>query len=267
MYNTRILVLIVGFLAFLAVSFPVTNDLNSPSLALRSDDKTLLRTVTAAGAVAPQEVSGVIGLIDRATKPSKTKPSKTKPLKKPFTTPKAKVCTRADSAGCGKTAEYQIVAAAAKKKGNALKLGESYLLKVTRGVHKQIVIAKVVQNAQQELDIDAAMSELVKDVGSNSNTFIQTCKALHGAECEHQAREEYNCERALDGGAKFKFVGAAKPEYADKHKFISDSIIDRTVALPATYTTTGKNILEKDKKYNIIYNSCKLALCVQHERY
>lgn len=163
-------------------------------------------------------------MVDRATTPSKTKPSKTKPVKKPSTTPKTKVCTPADSAGCGKTADYDIVAAAAKKKGDTLKVGESYLLKVTKGVHKQIVIAKVVKNAKNELDIDAAMSELVKDVG-NSNTFIQTCKALPGAECEHHFREVYKCERALDGGAKFKFVGAAKPEYADKQKFISDGSI------------------------------------------
>ena len=84
-----------------------------------------------------------------------TTPSKTKPDKKPSTTSKGEVCARADSNDCGKTATYDIVAAAAKKKGDSRKLGDSYLLKITKGVHKQIILAKVIQNAKEEQDIDA----------------------------------------------------------------------------------------------------------------
>lgn len=76
-----------------------------------------------------------------------------------------------------------------------------------------------------ELDIDATMSELIKDL-RDRDAFVQACQQLHGAECEHNHKGAWNCERTLADGAKFKFVGAAKSEYADKKKFISDGTSD-----------------------------------------
>jgi hypothetical protein len=156
----------------------------------------------------------------KAPKPKKT-PTKTKSpaTKTPTATPK--VCPRADANGCGKTANYQVAAEAAKKKGTTMRLGESYLLKVRTGLHKQIVVGKVVKNKKGELDFEAAMSELTKDPGEGSK-FVQACKMLHGAKCEENHIESYSCSRMLDRGSSFKFVGAAKPEFADVKKFISD---------------------------------------------
>jgi hypothetical protein len=82
-----------------------------------------------------------------------------------------------------------------------LKLGESYLLQVKAGVHKHLVLAKVIETADKKLDVDVAMSQLVKYEGQSS-AFVEACK--------------------------FKFVGAAKPEYADKQKFVSDGEISST---------------------------------------
>ena len=226
MRTARILAVLVGFFAFLALSLPVTynGQLYDRSLSQRTNDKTLPHAVTLNDAAGSQLLSKAISLSERATKPSKSKPAKSSPAKKPSTPPKAGICTRASPAGCGTTESYDIVAAAAKKKGETLKLGESYLLQVKTGVHKQLVLAKVIETADKKLDVDAAMSQLVK-FESDSNAFLGACKMLHGAECAHKPHLEYKCDKALGNGAKFKFVGAAKPEYADKRKFISDGEI------------------------------------------
>ena len=73
------------------------------------------------------------------------------------------------------------------------------------------------------------MSQLVK-YGGQSSAFVEACKMLHGTACANRPNLEYKCDKALDNGSKFKFVGAAKPEYADKRKFISDGMISRNAS-------------------------------------
>jgi hypothetical protein len=86
--------------------------------------------------------------------------------------PDSKLCTRADG-DCGKTKNYQIAAAAAKKKGKTLELNESYLLKFKGpgGIHHQIIVGTVSKNAEGELDFEATMSELLKPEPPENPTF------------------------------------------------------------------------------------------------
>jgi hypothetical protein len=250
---------LLGLLAFFAVSVPVTWDGNVlvrglDQLTYREhvgDDELAKRTTSLSNSLGAfkngdVQVRGLDelthkknlsedGLTTRAIKKKAPKKKTTSKKKKTSTkkktptktktpttkTPAPKVCTRTEAGGCIKTANYEVAAAAAKKKGQTLELGESYLLKVRSGVHKQIVLGKVVKNAKGELDFEAAMSELFKDPG-DGNKLVRACKMLHGAKCEEHSVESYSCSRSLENGAKFKFVGAAKPEFADAKKFISD---------------------------------------------
>jgi hypothetical protein len=70
---------------------------------------------------------------------------------------------------------------------------------VKAGVHKHLVLAKVIETADKKLDVDVAMSQLVKYEGQSS-AFVEACKMLHGAECAHKPKLESKCDKALDNG-------------------------------------------------------------------
>ncbi|KAL1597615.1 hypothetical protein SLS59_007312 [Nothophoma quercina] len=141
-----------------------------------------------------------------------------------------------------KTKNYEIVEKVAK--GQKLVVGESYLMTARTGVHKQIVVGKVVETTdkktgQKTLDIDAAMSELTKDVG-NGSTFSKVCKMFYGGTCEENHVQNYSCVRGANGGTSYKFVSTANVVFADKSTFVQN----------------GEVILQKNTKYNILTNNC-----------
>jgi hypothetical protein len=168
-----------------------------------------------------------------AKKPAKSTPSKGKPTaKKPAAkTPTAKkpaakkpapkVCTRADTTSCGKSESYKIVERAAKKK--PLRVGESYLLKTSRGGHKALVLAKITQ-VNGVLDVSAVLTQLVKEDPGDVSESKGMCLAFFGNECGTAPVEEFDCKAKFDKGVKFSFVGAANPEFADKTKFFEASM-------------------------------------------
>jgi hypothetical protein len=123
-----------------------------------------------------------------------------------------------------KTKNYEIVQKVAK--GQKLVVGESYLMTARTGVHKQIVVGKVVETTdkktgQKTLDIDAAMSELTKDVG-NASTFSKVCKMFYGGTCEEHHVKNYSCARGAKEGTSYKFVSTADVVFADKATFIQN---------------------------------------------
>jgi hypothetical protein len=163
-----------------------------------------------------------------AKKPAKSTPSKGKPAaKKPAAkTPTAKkpapkVCTRADTTSCGKSESYKVVERAAKKK--PLRVGESYLLKTSRGGHKALVLAKITQ-VNGVLDVSAVLTQLVKEDPGDVSQSKGICLAFFGNECGTAPVEEFDCKAKFDKGVKFSFVGAANPEFADKIRFFEASM-------------------------------------------
>ncbi|KAJ4329593.1 hypothetical protein N0V87_010730, partial [Didymella glomerata] len=123
-----------------------------------------------------------------------------------------------------KTKNYEIVEKVAK--GQKLVVGESYLMTAKTGVHKQIVVGKIVETTdkktgQKTLDIDAAMSELTKDIG-NGSTFSKVCKMVYGGTCEENHVQNYSCARGVDRGTSYKFVSTANVVFADKATFIQN---------------------------------------------
>ena len=129
-----------------------------------------------------------------------------------------------------KTKNYEIVEKVAK--GQKLVVGESYLMTARTGVHKQIVVGKVVETTdkktgQKTLDIDAAMSELTKDVG-NGSTFSKVCKMFYGGTCEENHVQNYSCVRGANGGTSYKFVSTANVVFADKSTFVQNGKLSLT---------------------------------------
>jgi hypothetical protein len=100
------------------------------------------------------------------------------------------------------------------------------------GVHKQIVVGKIVETTdkktgQKTLDIDAAMSELTKDIG-NGSTFSKVCKMVYGGTCEENHVQNYSCARGVDRGTSYKFVSTANVVFADKATFIQNGKLTLT---------------------------------------
>lgn len=131
-----------------------------------------------------------------------------------------------------KTKNYEVVEKAAK--GQKLVVNESYLLTAKTGVHKQIIVGKVIETTdrktgQKTLDIDAAMSELTKDVG-NDSTFSQVCKMFYGGTCKEKHVENYSCARGAKQGTSYKFVSAADVVFADKATFIQNGRLNSSTS-------------------------------------
>jgi hypothetical protein len=240
---------LLGLFALLAVSVPVTRDdegtprhLDSSSVARSIIDGDLSKPVTSFSHVAVSiehdnlRVRDLDHSVERrkrtttsSRKPAKTKkpatstPSKGKPAAKKPTAkkPAPKVCTRADTTSCGKSESYKVVERAAKKK--PLRVGESYLLKTSRGGHKALVLAKITQ-VNGVLDVSAVLTQLVKEDPGDVSQSKGMCLAFFGNECGTAPVEEFDCKAKFDKGVKFSFVGAADPEFADKSKFFEASM-------------------------------------------
>jgi hypothetical protein len=250
---------LLGLFALLAVSVPVTRDdegttrhLDSSSAARSIIDGDLSKPVTSFSHVAvsiennnlrardldysverrkrttissrkPAKTKPSTRKGQTAKKPAKSTPSKGKPAAKKPTAkkPAPKVCTRADTTSCGKSESYKVVEKAAKKK--PLRVGESYLLKTSRGGHKALVLAKITQ-VNGVLDVSAVLTQLVKEDPGDVSQSKGMCLAFFGNECGTAPVEEFDCKAKFDKGVKFSFVGAANPEFADKTKFFEASM-------------------------------------------
>jgi hypothetical protein len=125
-------------------------------------------------------------------------------------------------AKAGKSKDYLVVEAAAKKKGKKLVVGKSYLLTEMSGAmisHHKLIVAKVVRKGKgkkKQLDVQATMQQLVLKEGERG-----TCFDFFGGTCKDAPLKEYSCAKRVESGkGAFKFSGTAKPEFADPNHFI-----------------------------------------------
>lgn len=207
MRSSTLATLLIGLFALFVVSLPTSRDASSPrsiSDCYSSDGLTI------AGCSYESLSSGSTNVGDYR--------KRAPPPKKPATPTTIK------------TKNYEIVEKVAK--GQKLVVGESYLMTAKTGVHKQIVVGKVVETTdkktgQKMLDIDAAMSELTKDVG-NGSTFSKVCKMVYGGTCEENHVQNYSCARGVNRGTSYKFVSTANVVFADKATFIQNGKLTLT---------------------------------------
>lgn len=173
-------------------------------------------------------------------RPAKKRPTKKKPVKKPTTkTPATKKPNTGIRPGTGtggkkggkktpvkaqpgKSKDYLVVEAAAKKKGKKLVVGRSYLLtEMSHAVisHHKLIVAKVIRKGKgknKQLDVEATMQQLVLKEGERG-----TCFEFLGGTCTNVPLKEYSCSKRVESGkGAFKFSGTAKPEFGDPDHFI-----------------------------------------------
>ncbi|KAF1977970.1 hypothetical protein BU23DRAFT_277363 [Bimuria novae-zelandiae CBS 107.79] len=123
-----------------------------------------------------------------------------------------------------------------------LKLDHAYMLKFQTNPgenhHAKLIVGTVRKNKQGLLDFEASASELVFQQRN-----VQRCDAYFGAECAHRPIVQYNCtnDQASFQLGKYTSKGAASPEFADPKHFLE----------------SGEMILNKDTKYNILFNNCR----------
>ena len=133
----------------------------------------------------------------------------------------------------GKSKDYLVVEAAAKKKGKKLVVGKSYLLtEMSPAVisHHKLIVAKVVRKRvgkKKQLDIQATMQQLILKEGERG-----TCFEFFGGTCKNAPLKEYSCAKRVESGkGAFKFSGTAKPEFADPNHFIIQGMLRNTLEL------------------------------------
>ncbi|KAJ4288044.1 hypothetical protein N0V90_012060 [Kalmusia sp. IMI 367209] len=154
---------------------------------------------------------------------------------------KSKQCRRTNSGNCGKTLNYMKAEEAAKKKGQTLQLNQAYMLKYESGTdmmaHAKLIVGTVRKNNLGELDFDAFASSLTFE---GDVADIEGCNRYFGAKCKHGPTREYKCSQG-PGEGNYKFKGSASPVFADRETFLQ----------------AGEMILERNTKYNILYNNCQ----------
>lgn len=142
--------------------------------------------------------------------------------------------------------------------------------------HQQLIVGTVQKRtnpADGALDFVATSSELIKPLPQSIPTnwkaqALQKCKELHGAKCKHRGiKEVYECKAALKKWPKGKFVfeGGADPEFAVPSKFVEAGeffVEERAWCCTCvrgfvTDACAGKAILEKNTKYDVVFNNCK----------
>jgi hypothetical protein len=126
----------------------------------------------------------------------------------------------------GKSKDYLVVEAAAKKKGKKLVVGESYLLtEMSPAVisHHKLIVAKVVRKGNQ-LDVQSTMQQLVLKENERGKCF-----EFFGGTCKDAPLQAYECSKRVESGkGTFKFSGTAKPEFGDPDHFIAQGMSDST---------------------------------------
>ncbi|KAF2677754.1 hypothetical protein K458DRAFT_491683 [Lentithecium fluviatile CBS 122367] len=215
-----------------------------------SDDELEKRAPKKAKKPAPKKHTPTKTIPKKPKKPAPKKATPAQKPKKPTSSPKPKKCTRADNNDCGKTRDYEIAEAAAKKKKKTLQLNHSYLLRFKDAPathmgahHAQLVVGTVRKNADGELDFDAVGTQLLKDE-SDPSAIKEFCKTYWGAKCEPKHIRSYKCQESLERNprGRFKFEGEAAPEFA----------------VPSTFFEASERLIEEHPNYKVIFNDCKL---------
>lgn len=108
---------------------------------------------------------------------------------------------------------------------------------IDRMTHSKLIVGTVRKDKHGTHDFVAASSSLIFE---GNLAEVEGCNRYFGAKCTHGPTNKYKCSLGPAEGI-YRLKGGASPVFADKDTFLQ----------------TGRTILERNTKYNIVYNNCQ----------